>query len=121
MTPCSDNGLGVLQHESLALLKELLFALDLALYVGTPGDKKAADRLQRRSTPLPFPLNTADREQHSHLNSTKHASPMLVYMQSHTVKKLSCCLLMSSGISAARSNLQSCLGSKKHCRVCLKG
>lgn len=37
-----------LQHESLALLKELLFALDLALYVGTPADKKAADRLQRR-------------------------------------------------------------------------
>ena len=40
--------LSFLQHESLALLKELLFALDLALYVGTPADKKAADRLQRR-------------------------------------------------------------------------
>ncbi|KAL0021485.1 hypothetical protein WJX79_010302 [Trebouxia sp. C0005] len=37
-----------MQHESLALLKELLFALDLALYVGTPADKRAADRLQRR-------------------------------------------------------------------------
>ncbi|KAA6419916.1 MAG: hypothetical protein FRX49_10106 [Trebouxia sp. A1-2] len=36
-----------MQHESLALLKELLFALDLALYVGTPADKRAADRLQR--------------------------------------------------------------------------
>ena len=51
---CSNNNLGVVQHESLALLKELLFALDLALYVGTPADKRAADRLQRRSTTLPF-------------------------------------------------------------------
>ena len=32
------------------MLKEMLFALDLALHVGTPADKKAADRLQRRST-----------------------------------------------------------------------
>ena len=57
------QGFGVcLQHESLALLKELLFALDLALYVGTPADKRAADRLQRRSTPLPFLLITADLE-----------------------------------------------------------
>jgi len=46
-----QQGFGVVQHESLALLKELLFALDLALYVGTPADKRAADRLQRRSTP----------------------------------------------------------------------
>ena len=38
----------VLQHESLGMLKEMLFALDLALHVGTPADKKAADRLQRR-------------------------------------------------------------------------
>ncbi|KAL0032107.1 hypothetical protein WJX77_005423 [Trebouxia sp. C0004] len=37
-----------MQHESLALLKELLFALDLALYMGTPADNRAADRLQRR-------------------------------------------------------------------------
>ena len=41
-------GVFVMQHESLALLKEMLYALDLALYVGTPADKKAADRLQRR-------------------------------------------------------------------------
>jgi len=54
--------LGVVQHESLALLKELLFALDLALYVGTPADKRAADRLQRRSTPFSFLLQTADLE-----------------------------------------------------------
>ena len=39
----------MLQHESLGMLKEMLFALDLALLVGTPADKKAADRLQRRS------------------------------------------------------------------------
>ena len=45
--PCNSTP-GVLQHESLALLKEMLFALDMALYVGTPADKKAADRLQRR-------------------------------------------------------------------------
>ncbi|KAL3161372.1 hypothetical protein ABBQ32_010265 [Trebouxia sp. C0010 RCD-2024] len=37
-----------MQHESLGMLKEMLFALDLALHVGTPADKKAADRLQRR-------------------------------------------------------------------------
>ncbi len=56
MKACSDNYLGVVQHESLALLKELLFALDLALYVGNPADKRAADRLQRRSTPPPLSL-----------------------------------------------------------------
>lgn len=39
----------IVQHESLGMLKEMLFALDLALHVGTPADKKAADRLQRRS------------------------------------------------------------------------
>ena len=39
----------VLQHESLGMLKEMLFALDLALHVGSPADKRAADRLQRRS------------------------------------------------------------------------
>ena len=55
---CSSNNLGVVQHESLALLKELLFALDLALYVGTPTDKRAADRLQRRSTPPPLSFET---------------------------------------------------------------
>ena len=41
----------VMQHESLALLKEMLYALDLALFVGTTADKKAADRLQRRCLP----------------------------------------------------------------------
>ena len=38
----------VLQHTSLALLKEMLFALDLAVKKGTDDDKKSADRLQRR-------------------------------------------------------------------------
>ena len=38
-----------LQHLSLGLLKEMLLALDLAQALGTPADRKAADRLQRRS------------------------------------------------------------------------
>lgn len=37
-----------MQHNTLALLKEMLMTLDLAIYVGTAADKKAADRLQRR-------------------------------------------------------------------------
>ncbi|BDA45591.1 Topoisomerase 1-associated factor 1 at N-terminal half [Coccomyxa sp. Obi] len=37
-----------LQHASLALLKEMLFTLDLAQRTGHDADKKAADRLQRR-------------------------------------------------------------------------
>ena len=37
-----------LQHLSLGLLKEMLLALDLAQALGTPADRKAADRLQRR-------------------------------------------------------------------------
>ena len=47
-----------MQHESLALLKEMLYALDLALYVGTSADKKAADRLQRRYLPQNFACHT---------------------------------------------------------------
>jgi hypothetical protein len=36
------------QHASLALLKEMLATLDVAQRTGTPADRKAADRLQRR-------------------------------------------------------------------------
>ncbi|KAK9804992.1 hypothetical protein WJX73_009460 [Symbiochloris irregularis] len=37
-----------LQHAALALMKELLFVLDLAQQVGNSADRTAADRLQRR-------------------------------------------------------------------------
>ncbi len=39
------------QHASLALLKEMLATLDVAQRTGTPADRKAADRLQRRQEP----------------------------------------------------------------------
>ena len=42
-------GLLHLQHASLALLKEMLFTLDLAHQAGNALDRKASDRLQRRS------------------------------------------------------------------------
>eukprot|EP00887_Chlorella_sp_A99_P001979 scaffold18.g1979.t1 len=37
-----------LQHASVPLLKEMLLTLDLARVAGTPADRRAADRLQRR-------------------------------------------------------------------------
>ena len=36
------------QHASVPLLKEMLLTLDLARVAGTPADRRAADRLQRR-------------------------------------------------------------------------
>ena len=37
-----------MQHTCLTLLKEMLMTLDLAHQHGSPADRKAADRLQRR-------------------------------------------------------------------------
>lgn len=39
-----------LQHAATALLRQMLSVLDLAADTGTPSDKRAADRLQRRCT-----------------------------------------------------------------------
>ena len=43
-----------MQHTCLTLLKEMLMTLDLAHQHGSPGDRKAADRLQRRCLPADF-------------------------------------------------------------------
>jgi hypothetical protein len=37
-----------MQHAATALLRQMLAVLDLAADTGTPSDKRAADRLQRR-------------------------------------------------------------------------
>ena len=44
------------QHLTLAMLKELLFTLDLAADTGTAADRAAANRLQRKSDSWPVPL-----------------------------------------------------------------
>lgn len=38
----------LVQHSTLALLKEMLFTLDLAVDCGNAADRAAADRLQRK-------------------------------------------------------------------------
>jgi len=45
------------QHLTLAMLKEMLFTLDLAVDTGTDADRAAANRLQRKCALLaPIPL-----------------------------------------------------------------
>ena len=41
-------GVPYAQHSTLAMLKEMLFTLDLAVDTGTDADRAAADRLQRK-------------------------------------------------------------------------
>lgn len=57
-----SGGLSFLQHASLALLKEMFFTLDLAYQVGNALDRKASDRLQRRSASNPTFLSSVSQE-----------------------------------------------------------
>ena len=41
------------QHLTLAMLKEMLFTLDLAVDTGTDADRAAANRLQRKCATSP--------------------------------------------------------------------
>ena len=60
----------MVQHESLGMLKEMLFALDLALHVGTPADRKAADRLQRRHSLLHITASFNHMPMHLSIDAT---------------------------------------------------
>lgn len=53
------------QHSTLAVLKEMLLTLDLAVDCGNTADRAAADRLQRKCAPPPAvaaPLSSLRRD-----------------------------------------------------------